>query len=1241
MVFSSQSFSAQNSTEQNQYNTLFQQADFWMAKQRPNLAEDSLQRILLSDPNNLKALYKLAQLSAQNHDAEAKKQYIDKIKSIDPDSLYLERLQNPLSHSSLLSKARSLSSEGQYSQAVSYYQKAFNGHVPPEEFAVEYYLTLAGTKGGVDQARDALYKLYREHPDDSVFKIAYAKVLTYKESTRRRGIEILEKEDKSHPDVDKSWRQALLWLGANSSDRRLYDAYLSKYPNDQEVAEHFKKATTLTATQAGSMARVRGYKAYKKGQNDVALREFRLALRYDKHDAASIAGIGLVNLSLNHLKVAYEYLDKAIKLAPNGADQWTVARDSAYFYAHLNDVKQLAKNGQYDSALSKLDTLKYYNDKQELDAQITKADILQKENKLTQALIIYNSILIKDSTNLPARIVLMHVLQKEDEWGEASALVQTLPPSVQKEFKQEALSQALVLKSEAESQSASMALSTLRQASNLAPSDPWIRLDLARTLNKVDNPQAAESLLARGVKQYGTATDRYVAALYAQEQKHWSDVIAMLKPIPKVQQDKKIIQLKNMATLQLSLVRIKQLQNVGDMMGARKIISTLYQTTPSSVSDEGSIASAIYQSGQHDLALSYLQTYPPALDQPIEDYRTLLTVMAKAGDPDDANHLLQQLSGRQVLSSDDHLAIHHIRNDLTIIQADKLRNDGQLAQAYELLADRMRLYPNNADLLLAMGRLYRTGHKDDKALQIYQYVFKTNPQNLSAIEGVVSIELSLQKLDLAKATVDDVPKGIANNPRVLLLKARVESALGNNGDALKVLSQARAVLQTNYSGDVSGVNTDIFTSKNPFIDSDFNENQGEVSGNQVSESMALPIWLPGNGAKKSEVFNKQNNDTDKTSLSYQVYQLTKAIQKKNATYLKIGSQIHSRSGESGLSRLDSIEAPVIVNTPYANGRFQLTVTPTVLNAGSDSNNPELFGTNAVFASTAATPSQNDGGVGLNVSQQWQRLKLDLGTTPLGFQESHLVGGVNWQPYLADHLSLNVNLERRAVKDSLLSYAGTSDPTTREQWGGITKTGGTLGLNFDNSVIGLYGNAGAYRYQGNGVQSNLKLQTSIGGYFHIVNNETRQLLAGMDITIISFDHNVSKYSLGHGGYFSPQNYAALTLPITLSEKHKNMDFTLKFSPGFQSFSEDSVPFYPENSSFQGQLNSLVSDNKSKLKKSFYDSETTRGFGISLSGKATYHLNPMLSVYFGAGYDNFGDYNQVSASLGAKYLIGTTN
>ncbi|SBS26824.1 Cellulose synthase operon protein C precursor [Marinomonas spartinae] len=1242
MVLSSQALSAQNSTEQNQYNTLFQQADFWIAKQRPNLAEDSLQRILLSDPNNLKALYKLALLSAQNHDAVAKKQYVDKIKSIDPDSLYLARLQGSLSNDSLLSKARALSSEGRYSQALSDYQKAFNGYVPPEEFAVEYYLTLAGTKGGVDRARKALYKLYQEHSHNSAFKIAYAKVLTYKESTRRRGIEILEKEDKTHPEVDKIWRQALLWLGAKPSDRKLYNAYLNKYPNDREVAAHFKKTTTLTATQAAEMARVRGYKAYKKGQNDKALREFRLALRYDKHDAASMAGIGLVNQRLNHLKAAYKYLDKAIKLAPNEADQWVAARDSAYFYAHLNDVKQLAKNGQYDSALSKLNILKHYNDKQKLDAQITKADILQKENKLTQALIIYNSLLIKDSTNIPARIGLMHVLQKEGEWGEASALAQTLPLSAQQEFKQEALSQALVLKSAAESQPASTALDTLKQASNLAPSNPWIRLGLARSLNAMGKSKAAESLLTRGVNTYGTATDRYVAALYEQDQKQWSKVVTILKPIPKAQLDTKIVLLKDRAALHLSLARVKQRQNVGDMIGARKIISTLYQTAPSSVSDEGSIASVIYQSGQPDLALSYLQTYPPALDQPVEDYRTLLSVMAKAGDPDGASRLLQKLSSRQSLSIADHIAVQHARNDLAIIQADKLRKSGQLAQAYELLADRMRLYPDSADLLLAMGRLYRTGHKGDKALQIYQYVFKANPQNLNAIEGLISIELALQKLDMAETTVGDVPKELENNPSVLLLKARVESALGHNSDALKSLSQARVVLQASDSEGVSGADSHgIFTSKNPFIDSDFNKNPSHSSDNQVSENMTRPIWLPGEGSQKPEMFAKRNDNVAKSSLSYQVYQLTKEIKKKNATYLKVGAQIHSRNGESGLSRLDSIESPVIINTPYANGRFQLTVTPTVLNAGSDSNNPELFGTNALFASTAVAPSQNDGGVGFNVSQQWRRLKLDLGTTPLGFQESHLVGGFNWQPRLTNHLSFNVNLERRAIKDSLLSYAGTADPTTREKWGGVTKTGGTFGLNFDNSVIGLYGDAGAYRYLGNGVQSNLKLQTSIGGYFHVVNSGARQLLAGMDITIISFDHNMSKYSLGHGGYFSPQNYAALTLPITLSEKHKNMDFTVKLSPGFQSFSEDSAPFYPENASFQGQLNSLVSVNKSKLKKSVYDSETTRGFGISLSGKATYHLNPMLSLYFGAGYDNFGDYNQVSASLGAKYLMGVTN
>lgn len=61
-------------------------------------------------------------------------------------------------------------------------------------------------------------------------------------------------------------------------------------------------------------------------------------------------------------------------------------------------------------------------------------------------------------------------------------------------------------------------------------------------------------------------------------------------------------------------------------------------------------------------------------------------------------------------------------------------------------------------------------------------------------------------------------------------------------------------------------------------------------------------------------------------------------------------------------------------------------------------------------------------------------KLDVGSTPMGSGISSVVGGVKWSPKLTEHSTLDMTLERRAVKDSLLSYVGTEDTITGKKWG---------------------------------------------------------------------------------------------------------------------------------------------------------------------------------------------------------------
>ena len=143
-----------------------------------------------------------------------------------------------------------------------------------------------------------------------------------------------------------------------------------------------------------------------------------------------------------------------------------------------------------------------------------------------------------------------------------------------------------------------------------------------------------------------------------------------------------------------------------------------------------------------------------------------------------------------------------------------------------------------------------------------------------------------------------------------------------------------------------------------------------------------------------------------------------------------------------------METPFEISFPVGDDRMAVRVTPVSLNAGSvheaASSNARFGGFNAaqgelLLAEPLAEQlsdadalmsdgigKQKDRGVGLAVAYEKPSLGLkgDLGSTPLGFRETSLVGGISLDRPFAENSNFryNLNLSRRAVVDSLLSLS---------------------------------------------------------------------------------------------------------------------------------------------------------------------------------------------------------------------------
>ncbi|WP_336274955.1 cellulose biosynthesis protein BcsC [Vreelandella indica] len=289
------------------------------------------------------------------------------------------------------------------------------------------------------------------------------------------------------------------------------------------------------------------------------------------------------------------------------------------------------------------------------------------------------------------------------------------------------------------------------------------------------------------------------------------------------------------------------------------------------------------------------------------------------------------------------------------------------------------------------------------------------------------------------------------------------------------------------------------------------------------------------------------------------------------------------------------------------------------------------------AQSARPSSLRDGGAGLELGYELQNLNLDIGSTPLGFEESNLVGGINWRPEIAENTSLNFTVERRAVKDSVLSYAGAYDAYSGDTWGGVVSTGGSAGINYDTEMGGLYADIGTYRYTGNNVADNQSYDLSLGGYARPINNERRQLQTGVHVSVMAFDDDLSHFTYGHGGYFSPQDYVSVAFPINYQENVTDQ-LTLGgyIAPGFQSYSTDDSDYFPTDPEAQALLDVFTALGATPASR--YGGESESGVGLSFGGTMEYQMTSDLSLGGRVDFNSFGDYNDTSASMFMNYTFG---
>jgi len=351
-----------------------------------------------------------------------------------------------------------------------------------------------------------------------------------------------------------------------------------------------------------------------------------------------------------------------------------------------------------------------------------------------------------------------------------------------------------------------------------------------------------------------------------------------------------------------------------------------------------------------------------------------------------------------------------------------------------------------------------------------------------------------------------------------------------------------------------------------------------------------------------------------------------------------GLGLRWRDGEEGLSQLTQISTPIDASFSPAMGKVIVTLEPVFLNAGQFGDDPfkvRRFGALASLDETArvAPDVEDAAGVGFAVAYEAGGFNAEVGVTPTGFEVTNVVGELGFEHKFQNGFRINIGGERVAVTDSVLSYAGIADPVTGAVFGGVVANRLKLGFSQDFDGSGVYVNGEYGVLDGKSIDTNESININGGLYVGLVQKPDEKVNAGFNVTYLSYDENLRFFTLGHGGYFSPQTFISATVPASYAKSTEKFDVVLDGAIGFQFFEEDPVAYFPN----RGDLQALAAAEAGEQPIVHAgQSETTVGLraGVDMN----YKMNGFIHVGGDLSFNQTADFTEVRSMVRVRFWPG---
>ncbi|NWB90525.1 cellulose synthase subunit BcsC-related outer membrane protein [Pseudomonas agarici] len=1244
---------------------LIRQGYYWQTKEKPERATEAWTRLLNLQPEQPDALYGLGLIDVQQQRLAGAQDYLNRLQAIKPLPRLALQLEQDIALSSpdkqqRLEKARELSDAGERDKAVEAYRQLLEGHQPQGLIAREYYNTLGFATGGWPEARSGLERLRRERPDDAILDLWLALHLARNPDSRPEGIRALARLSHN-PDIggnaDETWRFALVWLGPPSRDQvSLFEQYLQAHPNDMQIRALMNKGIAQGRGGSGWQRDphvARGLQALDAGDLAGAEQALQARLKDQPGDYDALGGMGILRQQQKRLDEAQNYLVQATRTA--GGGQWKNALEDVRYWILLDQAGEAQRSGRQTQARELIEQAIAKNP-MEPAGPTALAGLQAQAGQLEGAEAGYRQVLARTPNYPDALSGLITVLSRAGHSDQALQLIDGLSPTEQARLAPSVRVRALRAIQVAKLAERRGDLGTAQKAYKEAladdPKNPWTRFALARVYLRNGQTQIARDLIDELLKQQPDQPDAlYTSTLLSAELGEWTKAQRTLARIPAARRSADMNEMELDIRLHSQTELAVDVARRGQREESWALLSRCEPLAQGKAERLAVLASAYAEAGNPDRALSLMRGL---LDKSAStpDLQLLYAgVLLKADQDAEASDILRRLQGQPMSETaskryEDLVFLYRVK------QADGLRERNDLVAAYDMLSPALQQRPNDSLAVSSLARMYAASGNVAKARQLYEPLIKADPGNAKLQLGLAEIAMQGRDYALAESSVNKALELEPGVPQTLTASARIYRGMGRTGEASRLLRKAIEIESSQRSDTYAVTSAGSAASSNPFVGLAGQRRQTTALAQAALIPPALDGPATGLGAENLEAVpapvgrravpaaNGGGNPFDdsyardtapRVGLSPAQLALDDILQDRSA-YVVQGLSVRSNNSEKGLGKLTDIETPFEASIPVGSetASMALQITPVSLHSGSPGRFAQArLGTSGL----ESVGSQKDNGVGLAVAyrNKDEGLKADVGVSPLGFTYSTPIGGVSLKrPFEANsNFSYGVSASRRAVTDSLTSFAGSRDRRTGDKWGGVTANGVRGELGYDNQKFGAYGYGSAHRLMGHNVEDNDRFELGSGVYWYLRNTPDSILTLGLSGSALSYSENQDFYTYGHGGYFSPQTFFALGVPVSWSQRTERFTYRIKSSVGVQHIGQDSAAIFPGHRELQ--------PNATAAGLTRYDGENKTGIGYSFNAAGEYKFGSNFFLGGSLGVDNASDYRQVIGGLYLRYTF----